>query len=175
MKKLLLLIFLPIISFGQIKTESTIFSLTQIDSIAEKTRKNLQASGLISIKQKRKIIGVKTIAKGGFFYALYYHTPEQIHNKETENIDLLIKAKYGEYLLYKDKHTEDLFAEFYYQNNFLFFVRLEQKSVIENIIQEYVYEIDMTQSIDSKIKEHFTFDIEKWILDKSNEFQDFKI
>lgn len=162
------------ISFGQLKTESPAFSLTQIDSIEDKTKENIQASGIIAVKQKRKIIGTKTIAKGGFHYSISYYTSGQIDNKET-NSNSLVKARYSQSLLYNDKHTEDLFAELYYRNNTLFFVRLIKQSLIDEISEEYIYEIDMTKNIDPKIKENFTFDIEKWILDKSNEFLDVKI
>jgi len=96
----------------------------QIDSIVTANENSkFEAKGNIILRKRNRIVG-----EGGFNRSLYYYKPEDSPRVAdgVRAVDLIfIKGIYNESITYKDGHTEDIFAEFYYRGK-LFWVRITQ-------------------------------------------------
>jgi len=165
MKKLLILLLLPVILFSQEKKKERVFSLQQIDSIAEKNGNILHDVYVhITIQKDRLLIGKKNIGEGGGHYSMYEYDDHLKRRK------VLVKGGYKEHITYRDKHTEEIETELYYYNKELFFVRITKAFQMKgSLSKKEVYEIDMNKAINFEINENFSFDVQEWIQDKNEE------
>ncbi len=124
-------------------------TIQQIDSVVKISRPRIQASGAL---EKRQFLWIKNC--GGFHYTTYV---------DKDNPHQLIKGLYYINQILSKKHEEDIFAEFYYNDN-LFYIRI--KKTIYNDKADPVtitFDIDYTKEIDNYIDEALGFDVKKWI------------
>jgi hypothetical protein len=172
------LIFLPALCFTQENRPTPVLGTIQIDSIAANNGNSLHdAAGRITIKKNKK-----EIAAGGFTFSMFFYNPVKNFNKLTreekkhytiDEISKLIKAAYKEYLVYKDNHTEDIFAEFYYQDKVLFFVRVSRTIQKKDKPSIYTYEVNIKNDIVDETVDGFDFDMKEWIEQKNTELLEY--
>ncbi|KGO91890.1 hypothetical protein [Flavobacterium subsaxonicum] len=164
MKKLFLLFFLiPALSCAQDK----IFSVVQIDSIANKNGNSLHDSySNIKVEKKRFLWGKKTIATGSGKNSLYEY------DDRTKRKTIVVKATYLEKINYFDNHSKQILIEFYYNLHMLFFVRVTNSTVDKKANKlDTVYEIDPEKEISKDITKAFEFDIKQLIFSKNEDYQ----
>lgn len=134
------------------------FSLRQIDSIADlKGRSGIAEGQIKSEKLKLAKGGQKYIDGEGQSSVAIYHY-------ETPTFTRLIKADYHRNVRYEDKSSEEVFAQFYFNEKQLFFVKI--KEIInhgkESITKDHninVSELNKLQNSDFL----FTDNIQKWV------------
>lgn len=151
--------------------------INKIDSICNINGKNTISDGVIEVKNKKK----KIIGSGGFSIETFLkNSDEEIFNKlskeekkkyNREKHSELIKGYHHQGIHYKHSYTENIYSQFYYQNNELFYfkikiIRYEKNKEEETQNFEYsIKELEKSKSI----KNVFLFDIKSWVREKNNE------
>ena len=134
------------------------FTLSQIDSIALKNGRSGIAEGIITseksvIREDKKLV---IQGEGQSSVAIYlYKTPA---------FSRLIKGEYHRNVRYEDKSAEEVYAQFYYNEKQLYFIRLTE--IINNGKESTTrsHDIDVTKMETLKNSDFlFTPNIQKWI------------
>lgn len=148
-KKAFLLVLFPILGLAQKNKAEHPFTVIQIDSIAEKYGRELITDGRINVTEKdNKFTGV-----GGFSYQTYVYNPDldkwkELPSAEKRKFNLkknqtLIKGKYHQVTHFEGSsknNSEEITAEFYYNTNKLFFVKITERTYkAEEELNSYTY------------------------------------
>ena len=136
--------------------------LVKIDSITNIKGSNLDSANNINIKRKKR-----TIATGGNTESIFYNVSALEDQKNRK----LLKARYNEYLLYKNGHTTDLTVLFYYDQNMLFYIKVTfiVKNTESNPIV-FNYDAEASKPISSEIDKILGFELKEWIDEKNKEY-----
>lgn len=177
MKKIVLLLIL----FSQnLFSQNEYKLINEIDSICNINGKNTISDGVIEVKNKKK----KIIGSGGFSIETFLkYSDEEIFNKlskeekkkyNREKYSELIKGYHHQVISYKHSYTENIYSQFYYQNNELFYFKIKIIRTEKNKTGETQnFEYSMKELEESKsIKNVFLFDVQSWVREKNKEILD---
>lgn len=166
----------------KIDTNKREFTIKEIDSICLKNGSaNIVSEGKIERKIENLNKSNVVIGNGGFSNKIYlYHFDEAKYNALT-NIEKrkydfnqysrLIKGEYHEGVNYKKSYSENIYGEFYYLNDLLFYIKVKiirtekNKEEISQIFNFSISELNNSKSI----KNIFLFEVKSWIKKRNNE------
>jgi hypothetical protein len=182
MKSIIAVLLFSGVCFSQGK----VYSVVQIDSIAKVNGRWLLAEGTINSEKsttstKKQKNGNVVKGKGGFSiktYVNYYNqeyydnlTRDEKKRYNREKDSELVKAIYNQVLFYDDKSGEKIFAEFYYHDTTLFYVKVKYTLISESSKEEsQVFELNADDIADPKpVKNVLWFDVKSWVNKKNTE------
>ncbi len=180
-----LFIFTTTICISQsIKIDSNkrYFTIKEIDSICLKNGSpNIISEGKIESKVENSNKSNVVIGNGGFSNKIYlYHFNEAKYNTLTniekrkydfDQYSSLIKGEYHEGINYRNSYSENIYGEFYYLNDLLFFIKIKiirTEKNKEDISQ--IFNFSVSELNDSKsIKNIFLFEVKSWVKKRNDE------
>jgi len=175
MKKYFLFLFL----ISNISHSQNEFEVTKkIDSISKINGKNAISDGVIEIRNKRN----RAIGSGGESYKIflnysdekYFATLSKEEKKKYQRKHELIKGNHHQVIHYKNSYSENIYSDFYYQNNKLFYIKIKiiRSKKGKNDEIEY-FEYTTKELEESKaIKNEFLFDVQSWVIEKNKRILD---
>ncbi|MFK7004569.1 hypothetical protein BWK63_09025 [Flavobacterium covae] len=180
----LLILFITKFCYSQSENEL----IKKIDSIAEIKGKYGISEGSInstieivpSKKNKKSKIfngqgGHSTTTYINYLDEEYYKTLSNEQKRKYIRKFELIKGKYHQAISYENSYNENIWSEFYYQNNQLFYIKIKtirNEANKKDEIEYFEYSIEKLQDAKS-IKNKFLFDVQSWIKEKNQEILKF--
>ena len=145
-------------------------SISKIDSICNANGTYGRMKGDINVKnEKNEIIGfgessIKTYLN--YYNQEYYNnlTREEKKRYNKEKDSELIKANFSQNILYYNNNQENIFAEFYYHKNKLFYLKL--RITKDDIVYNYTLNESDIES-EKEIKNELGLELKKWIIEKN--------
>jgi hypothetical protein len=172
MKKILFFLLFANFCFSQ----DNKLSISEIDSICSANGEYGIADGKIKIEnEKNEVIGfggssIKTYLN--YFNQEYYNKlsreEKKRYNKEKDSE--IIRADYSEGISYKNSNQENIFAQFYYHKDQLFYLKLKIKKN-DTVLYFSLNQIEIEN--EKEIKNELGLELKKWIIEKNLEILNF--